>query len=226
MFRACASQNVTKDERTSISLPDPARFSFVCPLFWRLYWQEPGKARGIYLMWMEWWNIKYHFKMCWSYRTLQKNIWYPLYSLAWRVLPWIFHMDSKLAQTNSLQFDKFLPAQHSLLYEEYFTRPQGILVTSITNTMIFCFRFLRAAMARGRWSFVRTRCRSRGKYPHSSTRAQTRCKRYCLRGKDNCNIFTVIYIITRIFFALVLTYHQFEDWCIDDVMNIFCFLMM
>ena len=90
--------------------------------------------------------------------------------------------------------------------------------------MIFGFRFLRAAMARGRWSFVRTRCRSRGKYPHSSTRAQTRCKRYCLGGKDNCNIFTVIYIITRIVFALVLTYHQFEDWCIDDIMNIFLFL--
>ena len=133
MFRACASQNVTKDERTSISLPDPARFSFVCPLFWRLHRQEPGKARGIYLMWMEWWNIKYHFKTCWSYRTLQKHIWYSLYSLTWRVLPWIFRVDSKLAQTNSLQFEKFLSAQHSLLYEKYFTRPQGISVTSITR---------------------------------------------------------------------------------------------
>lgn len=48
-------------------------------------------------------------------------------------------MDSKLAQTNSLQFEKFLPspAQHSLLYEKYFTRPQGILVTSLTRYFVF-----------------------------------------------------------------------------------------
>ena len=62
---------------------------------------------------------------------------------------------------------------------------------STRHSLIFCFRFIRAAVARGRGGFVRARCWSCGKYTSSSSGAQTRCKRYCLgRGDIRCTYFT------------------------------------